>query len=191
MLDIGFQELLIIMVIALLVFGPHKLPELGRALGRGLREFRRASDEFRTTIETNLQIHDGGSIMPPSSLPETVPMGAGTDGAAVAGGPAGDLSPSPVFAEAGVGNTPGFEPRDPAEVGSEVGAGTPVERLRLELVDPFCGQRGGRLLHRSACGWVARIPETERVAFKRADEGTELGLMRCPVCEPSDADATS
>lgn len=179
MLDIGFQELLIIMVIALLVFGPHKLPELGRALGRGLREFRRASDEFRTTIETNLQIHDDGSIIPPSSVPETAPASAGTDGAAVAAGPAADLSPNPVFADA------------PAAVGSEVGAGTPVESLRLELVDPFCAQRGGRLLHRSACGWVARIPETERVAFKRADEGTELGLMRCPVCEPSDADATS
>jgi TatA/E family protein of Tat protein translocase len=191
MLDIGFQELLIIMVIALLVFGPYKLPELGRALGRGLREFRRASDEFRTTIETNLQIHDDSSIIPPSSVPETAPASAGTDGAAVAAGPAGDLSPSPVFADAGVGSTPGFEPRDPAAVGSEVGAGTPVESLRLELVDPFCAQRGGRLLHRSACGWVARIPETERVAFKRADEGTELGLMRCPVCEPSDADATS
>jgi TatA/E family protein of Tat protein translocase len=190
MLDIGFQELLIIMVIALLVFGPHKLPELGRALGRGLREFRRASDEFRTTIETNLQIHGDGSIIPPSSVPETAPASAGTDGAAVAAGPAGDLSPSPVF-DAGVGSPPGFESCDPAAVGSEVGAGTPVERLRLELVDPFCAQRGGRLLHRSACGWVARIPETERVAFKRADEGTELGLMRCPVCEPSDADATS
>ena len=188
MLDIGFQELLIIMVIALLVFGPHKLPELGRALGRGLREFRRASDEFRATIETNLQIHDDGSIIPPSSAPETAPANAGADGAAVA---AADLSPSPVFADAGAGSAPGFPPRDAAGVGSEVGAGTPAESLRLELVDPFCAQRGGRLLHRSACGWVARIPETERVAFKRADEGTELGLMRCPVCEPSDADATS
>ena len=191
MLDIGFQELLVIMIIALLVFGPHKLPELGRALGRGLREFRRASDEFRTTIETNLQIHDDGPIIPPSSVSETAPASAGTDGADVAAAPAADLSPSPVFADAGAGSAPGFPPRDAVGVGSEVGPGTPVESLRLDLVDPFCAQQGGRLLHRSACGWVARIPETERVAFKRADEGTELGLMRCPVCEPSDADATS
>ncbi|MBI2467521.1 MAG: twin-arginine translocase TatA/TatE family subunit [Candidatus Rokubacteria bacterium] len=55
MLDIGFQELLVLLVIALLVFGPYKLPELGRALGRAMREFRRASDEFRSTIETNLE----------------------------------------------------------------------------------------------------------------------------------------
>lgn len=58
MLDIGLQEMLVIGVIALLVFGPSKLPELGRMFGRALREFRRASDEFRTTVETNLHIND-------------------------------------------------------------------------------------------------------------------------------------
>jgi Tat protein translocase TatB subunit len=58
MFDIGFQELLVIGVLALLVFGPSKLPELGRVLGRALRELRRASEEFRSTIETNLHIDD-------------------------------------------------------------------------------------------------------------------------------------
>jgi sec-independent protein translocase protein TatA len=58
MLDIGLQEMLVIGVIALLVFGPSKLPELGRMFGRALREFRKASDEFRTTVETNLHIND-------------------------------------------------------------------------------------------------------------------------------------
>lgn len=58
MLDIGLQELVLIMVIALLVFGPKRLPELGRALGRAFREFRRASEEFRSTIETNLQMNE-------------------------------------------------------------------------------------------------------------------------------------
>ena len=42
MLDIGIQELLVIMVLALLIFGPDKLPELGRRLGRAMREFRRS-----------------------------------------------------------------------------------------------------------------------------------------------------
>jgi Tat protein translocase TatB subunit len=56
--DIGFQELLVIGVLALLVFGPSKLPELGRMFGRAMREFRRASDEFRTTVETNLKINE-------------------------------------------------------------------------------------------------------------------------------------
>jgi sec-independent protein translocase protein TatA len=58
MFDIGLQEMVIIGVIALLVFGPSKLPELGRMFGRAMREFRRASDEFRTTVETNLHIND-------------------------------------------------------------------------------------------------------------------------------------
>jgi TatA/E family protein of Tat protein translocase len=56
MFDIGLQEILLIGVLALLVFGPSKLPELGRMVGRAMREFRRASDEFRTTVETNLHI---------------------------------------------------------------------------------------------------------------------------------------
>jgi TatA/E family protein of Tat protein translocase len=58
MLDIGLQEMLVIGVLALLVFGPSKLPELGRMVGRAMREFRRASDEFRSTVETNLHIND-------------------------------------------------------------------------------------------------------------------------------------
>ncbi len=58
MFDIGLQELLVIGVLALLVFGPSKLPELGRMFGRAMREFRRASDEFRSTVETNLRFNE-------------------------------------------------------------------------------------------------------------------------------------
>jgi TatA/E family protein of Tat protein translocase len=58
MFDIGLQEMMVIGVLALLVFGPSKLPELGRMVGRAMREFRRASDEFRSTVETNLHIND-------------------------------------------------------------------------------------------------------------------------------------
>jgi len=69
MFDIGLQEMLIIGVIALLVFGPGKLPELGRMVGRAMREFRRASDEFRQTVETNLQINEPDPIVQPSVAP--------------------------------------------------------------------------------------------------------------------------
>jgi TatA/E family protein of Tat protein translocase len=72
MFDIGLQEMLVIGVIALLVFGPSKLPELGRMVGRTLREFRRASDEFRTTVETNLHINDPDPLVaPPDPVPAT------------------------------------------------------------------------------------------------------------------------
>jgi TatA/E family protein of Tat protein translocase len=80
MFDIGLQEMLIIGVLALLVFGPSKLPELGRMVGRTLREFRRASDEFRSTVETNLHIHD---VDPPSPTPEPAPLAEPTTSAAL------------------------------------------------------------------------------------------------------------
>ena len=77
MFDIGFQEMLVIGVLALLVFGPGKLPELGRMIGRALREFRRASDEFRSTVETNLHLNDLDPIVAPETVP-TEPAPAAT-----------------------------------------------------------------------------------------------------------------
>ena len=52
--SIGAPELIAIFVLALVLFGPKKLPELGRALGRTFSEFRRASNEFRTSLEREL-----------------------------------------------------------------------------------------------------------------------------------------
>src|SRR3989442_9698617 len=72
MFDIGLQEMLVIGVLALLVFGPGKLPGLGRMGGRALREFRRASDEFRSTVETNLHINDPDPISAPAPVPVDV-----------------------------------------------------------------------------------------------------------------------
>ena len=54
MLNISAQELLIILVIALLVVGPQRLPALGRSIGKGLRELRKAQDEVKRTIQVNL-----------------------------------------------------------------------------------------------------------------------------------------
>ena len=68
MFDIGLQELVLIFVIALLVFGPKNLPQLGKSLGRALREFRKASDEFRSTIETNLKINEIDPVLDPSPV---------------------------------------------------------------------------------------------------------------------------
>ena len=48
---LGFTEILFILLLALLLFGPKRLPELGRHIGRGLAEFRRASNDLRATIE--------------------------------------------------------------------------------------------------------------------------------------------
>lgn len=53
--NIGFPELLVILTIALLIFGPKKLPEIGRSIGKAMREFRRTSDEIRERIEEEIQ----------------------------------------------------------------------------------------------------------------------------------------
>ena len=53
--NIGFPELLAILAIALLVFGPKKLPEVGRSIGKALREFRKTSDEIKERIEDEIQ----------------------------------------------------------------------------------------------------------------------------------------
>jgi sec-independent protein translocase protein TatA len=53
--NIGMPELLIILAIALLIFGPKKLPEVGKSLGRAIREFRRTSDELKERIEEEIR----------------------------------------------------------------------------------------------------------------------------------------
>lgn len=55
---IGFPELIVIFVVALIVFGPRKLPELGRSLGKSLSEFKRASNELRSTLDEEIRIED-------------------------------------------------------------------------------------------------------------------------------------
>lgn len=63
--SIGMPELIIIFVIALIVFGPRKLPELGRSLGRSLTEFKRASNDLRSTLEEEIRIEDKPPPEPP------------------------------------------------------------------------------------------------------------------------------
>lgn len=80
---IGAQEMIFIVIFALLIFGPKKLPELGRLLGKGLTEFRRAKNELKTTFdshmqelerETRLSEHaESSKIGPASSVPYPYP----------------------------------------------------------------------------------------------------------------------
>jgi TatA/E family protein of Tat protein translocase len=154
MFDIGLQELVLIFVIALLVFGPKNLPQLGRSLGRAMREFRRASDEFRSTIETNLQMNEPDPITPsfssaaepPATIAETAAL------------------PDPVAAADGVA---GAEAEPPVDVG-----------------EPYVAQRGAKLFHSRSCAWVKKIAEADRVYFKQVVDAREAGLAACPVCDP-------
>src|SRR5438128_6329425 len=53
--QLGFSEILVIFVVALLVFGPKKLPELGKSLGKGLKEFKKATDELKSNWDEQLK----------------------------------------------------------------------------------------------------------------------------------------
>lgn len=55
---LGMPELVVIFVIALIVFGPRKLPELGKSLGKSLAEFKRASNELRNSLEDEIRVEE-------------------------------------------------------------------------------------------------------------------------------------
>ena len=67
--SIGMAELLIIFVIALIVFGPRKLPELGRSLGKSLGEFKRASNDLRNTLEEEIHVEEQTRTKPVAAAP--------------------------------------------------------------------------------------------------------------------------
>jgi sec-independent protein translocase protein TatA len=56
--SIGMPELIIIFVIALIIFGPRKLPELGKSLGKSIAEFKRASNDLRSTLEEEIRVEE-------------------------------------------------------------------------------------------------------------------------------------
>jgi Tat protein translocase TatB subunit len=74
MFGIGFPELLLIMALALIVLGPKRLPDLARALGRGLSEFKKATDELKQTFDEEARSH--GIKRPPGSPGKLTPPGA-------------------------------------------------------------------------------------------------------------------
>jgi sec-independent protein translocase protein TatA len=63
--NLGWTEILVILVIALIVFGPRKLPELGKSLGQSLAQFRKASDDFKRTWEQEVEIEKQRFEAPP------------------------------------------------------------------------------------------------------------------------------
>jgi len=75
--SIGMPELIIILVIALIIFGPRKLPELGRSLGKSIGEFKRASNELRSTLEEEIRVEEQKTTVtkpaPPAETSQAAP----------------------------------------------------------------------------------------------------------------------
>jgi TatA/E family protein of Tat protein translocase len=55
---LGFQEVVFILVLALLIFGPKRLPEIGRTIGKGMAQFRKASTDLRRSIESEVALEE-------------------------------------------------------------------------------------------------------------------------------------
>jgi len=64
--SVGVPELIIIFTIALIIFGPRKLPELGKSLGKSLAEFKRASNELKNTLDEEIRLEDQRSVQRPA-----------------------------------------------------------------------------------------------------------------------------
>jgi TatA/E family protein of Tat protein translocase len=96
-MNLGFPEMIFIFFLALIIFGPKKLPEIGRQIGKALNEFKRASNEFKAQIESEINNLDtevrAPEILPPYrhseetvasgtlvDAPDPVPVSAVNDG---------------------------------------------------------------------------------------------------------------
>lgn len=77
--NIGFPELIMILAVALIVFGPRKLPEVGRSIGRAMGEFRRASHDLKTSLEDDIDSEKGARPAPKEPPAASIPAGSATD----------------------------------------------------------------------------------------------------------------
>ena len=69
--SLGLPELLMIFAVALIVFGPRRLPEIGKTLGKALNEFKKATDDLKSTIEREVQVEETKKMISPLVNPAT------------------------------------------------------------------------------------------------------------------------
>ena len=93
--SIGMPELIIIFVIALIIFGPRKLPELGRSLGKSLAEFKRASNELKSTLEEEIRLDEQRATLEASKAASAAAAAATPPAPVVPAAPAEIVPPAP------------------------------------------------------------------------------------------------
>jgi Tat protein translocase TatB subunit len=128
MLNIGPQELILILIVALVVVGPQRLPELGRTIGKALREFRKIQDDVKDTIKFDLN-DEPEPYVRPKKTPAPGASPAGGNGAAAEDGAASEpmqaLPDANGSVEPAAAEVPHVEPPSDAEGGPEPRASEP------------------------------------------------------------------
>jgi sec-independent protein translocase protein TatB len=128
----SFSETIFLFFLALIIFGPKKLPEIARQVGKMLNEFKRASNEFKAQIEqeiSHLEVENRQTILPPSPTPEgATSRTLNAEPAATLAAPADELTtpmePPPVATEAVAASD---NPLNPVTVSDEVTSATSQE----------------------------------------------------------------
>jgi TatA/E family protein of Tat protein translocase len=110
---LGGQEIIFILVLALIVFGPRKLPEIGKSIGRMMAEFRKASNDFRRTLEDEVEAEKARPIEPAASTPAAYAEPEAAPDAA----PAAAVAPEPEPAAVASPDEPTVPRPEPAAVG--------------------------------------------------------------------------
>jgi len=104
-MNLGVPEMIFIFLLALLIFGPKKLPEIGRQIGRGLAEFKRASNELKSQIEDEMRLLETEErekkLAPPPPPPEGTVASSGSSPEVTAALAAGTEASAGVQAAAG------------------------------------------------------------------------------------------
>ena len=90
---IGMPEMVVIAVIALIIFGPRKLPELGKSLGKSIAEFKRASNELKNTLEDEIRTEELQDARKSAQIPPSASVPVATPAPAAPTAPEGETTP--------------------------------------------------------------------------------------------------
>ena len=188
MFGIGPMELVLILVVALLVLGPKRMPELARTLGRGLSEFRRASNDLRQSLaldDLQNDLREGlkgaGTIHKPGQQPEDRPAQAGDDLA-----PGADKKPDSSGESTANAAAEGSRDAEESDVGERLppgGARSHPGEPPLDT-DPHAHNEGEGARDDSAS---TNASDTSNISGT-SDTDTKDGQSRASTARPADSD---